>query len=1215
MALVPGAQQAASSSNTYCSSGCGYCCFRGEDTRVTFADHLYTAFDNASFRTFRDENDLERGEGIKPELEKAIQQSRSSVIVFSKNYASSKWCLNELVMILKLKKTSDHVVLPVFYDVDPSHVRNQTGSLAKAFARHQKTQSCDMVKEWREALTEVAGLTGMVLQNEADGHESKFIAKIVEVIEDKLRRTTSSVDPNLIGIHSRAKNINLWLQDRSNDVGILVIHGMRGIGKTTIAKFVYDSNFRRFQRSSFVENIREISEQSNGLIQIQKQLLHDISTGRKVKIHSIREGMTRIEDVISYKKVLVLDDVDHKDQLLDVVFGMRDRFYPGSKIIITTSSAGLLNTDHQVKFHCVETWNYVESMKLFSLHAFGQEYPLKCYMDHSRRLVQHCEGLPLALKILGSSLSGKDISVWESAVRKLEAIPDGQILKKLKLSYDSLQDNHDQDLFLHIACFFIGMDKDVIVSILDDSDFFTDIGMQNLIDRYLVRIDKYKKIQMHHMIRDMGREIVLLESKEPGQRSRLWRHKDSFEVLKENSGTQKIEGLCFMNMKMHPEYAPSRNSGDQLVFETNAFSRMHRLKFLQLSHVKLNGSYKEFPTGIRWLCWLQFPFDSLPCDFPLDSLVALEMCYSSLRQVLKRTAYLPSLKILNLSHSHGLKATPDFWPVPNLERLILKDCANLVDVHESIGDLERLICLNMEDCKNLKRLPKNISMLTSLETLIISGCSKVEVFPTEISKMESLKVFQADGVSIHQLRTASQWWTLWPTKSVGISWASYLPHNLVTLSLRNCNLSDENFPRDFGNLPSLQILDLSSNSICTLPDCVRGVRGLRKLSLEGCKRLKSLLRLPSVGELEIQDCKSLEIVTFQSLSDSRICAAMDSNFNLVEVEYWYKLEPIETVDVEMINLLGLSNLNLNEAITMEIISPFSEGRSMTHSLQGLYEYGIFNTFLPGDYEVPQYGSFTHKSRGSSISFTVPSLPTSRIRGFYVYAESYNNDSPDFNADNDVPHPVLMKVSNKSKVLKWIYGPTFFCVPGYGQDVIWLSHWKFGNKLEGGDEVTFSVFTTSGLQIKEWGLKLVYYEEDEMSTQHNTTEPFYPCVIAGDLSCNLVSGAYVLFPLMDISIDDMLTSAWFNCVTGDVDEITEKEEEQQGDCTLAAQMGSNDNRNSRGGRGWKVVMMIMATVFVLSFPLVSHSSLFQRKKQRATSPPRLNPGLQTISDHE
>ncbi|BFG21529.1 hypothetical protein CerSpe_078030 [Prunus speciosa] len=170
MALVRATQQT-SSSNT--SRYCRYhvfLSFRGEDTRKTFTDHLFTALVNAGFRTFRDDDELERGEGIKPELQKAIKHSRTSVIVFSKNYTSSRWCLDELVMILERKRISaDHVVLPVFYDVDPSHVRKQTGSLAKAFARHQKTQPSNKVKEWREALAEVADLAGMVLQNQVDG--------------------------------------------------------------------------------------------------------------------------------------------------------------------------------------------------------------------------------------------------------------------------------------------------------------------------------------------------------------------------------------------------------------------------------------------------------------------------------------------------------------------------------------------------------------------------------------------------------------------------------------------------------------------------------------------------------------------------------------------------------------------------------------------------------------------------------------------------------------------------------------------------------------------------------------------------------------------------------------------------------------------------------------------------------------------------------------
>ncbi|KAM5554609.1 hypothetical protein ABKV19_022819 [Rosa sericea] len=144
--------------------------FRGEDTRKTFTDHLYTAFVDQGFRTFRDDDELERGEDINPGLEKAIQQSISSVIVFSKDYASSRWCLNELLMILKRKRTSsDYVVLPVFYNVDPSQVRKQTGSFAEAFARHQENEPSNKVKEWRAALTKVADLGGKVLKNQDDG--------------------------------------------------------------------------------------------------------------------------------------------------------------------------------------------------------------------------------------------------------------------------------------------------------------------------------------------------------------------------------------------------------------------------------------------------------------------------------------------------------------------------------------------------------------------------------------------------------------------------------------------------------------------------------------------------------------------------------------------------------------------------------------------------------------------------------------------------------------------------------------------------------------------------------------------------------------------------------------------------------------------------------------------------------------------------------------
>ncbi|XP_009333811.2 disease resistance protein RUN1-like [Pyrus x bretschneideri] len=1222
MALVIGTQESSSSNSNSSTSRCSYdvfLSFRGEDTRKTFTDHLYTAFVNASFRTFRDDDELERGEDIKLEFVKAIQQSRSSVVVFSKDYASSRWCLNELVMILKRRKTSNHVVLPVFYDVDPSHLRKQTGCIAKAFARHQKTQSFDTVKGWREALAEAADLAGMVLQNEEDGHESKFIMKIVKVIEDKLRRRPISVDSNLVGIQSRVKDINLWLQDGSKDVGILVIHGMRGIGKTTIAKFVYGSNFERFERHSFVENIRDFSEKSNGLIQIQKQLLHDILNGRKVKIHSISEGMAKIEDAICSKRVLlVLDDVDCMEQL-DGLLRMQDQFYPGSKIIITTSNAGLLNSyHHMVKFHSCQTLNNSESLELFSLHAFGQDHPTESYSDVSKSFVHHCGGLPLALKILGSSMAGKNIAVWESAISKLKVIPDSQILKKLKISYESLQDSHDQDLFLHIACFFIGMEKDIIVRILDACDFFTVVGIQNLIDRNLVRLDGDNMVQMHHMIRDMARGIVRLESKEPGERSRLWHHKDSFAVLAEKNGTETIQGLA-LNMQNHPEYSSTRNS-NQVVFETGTFSMMHKLRLLQLTYIELNGSYEEFPTSLRWLCWHKFLKGSIPSDFSLKNLVVLEMCYSSMRQVWTGTKFLPSLKILNLSHSNDLTETPDFSLVPNLEWLILKDCSSLVDVHESIGNLQGLVHLNMEYCKSIKKLPENISKLTSLETLIISGCSSLSVFPTDMRKMESLKVFQADGVPIHQLLTATEEVTLWPRRSVEITWASYLPSNLVDLSLRNCNLGDNDFPREFGNLSALCSLNLGGNPIHSLPDCIRGVAGLRRLSFEYCKRLKSLVRLPTVGHLIIADCEKLETVTFKSLSE--VYSRMRSiecrgNHKLVEFESVYKMEPIERVDIEMIYILGLSNLKYSTKSIMKYKIPARFHRWIEKRLpiQGLHEFGIFSTFLPGNYEVPQYDSFSHKSKGPSISFTVPVLPYCRIRGlniFSVYEKSKSHESPNIRVKNmkGLCYTIMTEVRNKSKGLQWIYGPALFGMPSDDQDVIWLSHWKFGNKLEGGDELTVSVLTSSYMiydefQVKEFGVQVVYYEQVTVTAQENftTDNPFYPRVIAGDLSHYLLpgsSGAYLLCHNPVLERRDVLSYVWFkhnsNEITGHGSlglkiHLIEQEEDRESECTLVEhEESSSSNSNSidsnGADRGWKVVLsiMTMATFFLRCFQL-------------------------------
>lgn len=156
---------AASSSMSRCTYQV-FLSFRGKDTRKTFTDHLYTALVQVGIHTFRDDEEIEKGENIELELKKAIEQSRISVIVLSKDYASSSWCLDELVKILDRRKKFGHVIVPIFYGIEPSQVRNQIGSLAEAFARQEDGLK---VERWTQALTEVADLGGMVLQNHDDG--------------------------------------------------------------------------------------------------------------------------------------------------------------------------------------------------------------------------------------------------------------------------------------------------------------------------------------------------------------------------------------------------------------------------------------------------------------------------------------------------------------------------------------------------------------------------------------------------------------------------------------------------------------------------------------------------------------------------------------------------------------------------------------------------------------------------------------------------------------------------------------------------------------------------------------------------------------------------------------------------------------------------------------------------------------------------------------
>ncbi|KAK2988821.1 hypothetical protein RJ640_022532 [Escallonia rubra] len=132
----------------------------GIDCRDEFLPHLVDSLKRAGIVPFID-TDSEKGFTTRPQLLTAIEESRSSIVVMSEIFATSKWCLVELEVILEKKRTSGHPVMPIFYRVDPSHVKKQKKKFARALAKHEK-EGQDQLNRWKHALAEFGNLVGWV---------------------------------------------------------------------------------------------------------------------------------------------------------------------------------------------------------------------------------------------------------------------------------------------------------------------------------------------------------------------------------------------------------------------------------------------------------------------------------------------------------------------------------------------------------------------------------------------------------------------------------------------------------------------------------------------------------------------------------------------------------------------------------------------------------------------------------------------------------------------------------------------------------------------------------------------------------------------------------------------------------------------------------------------------------------------------------------------
>ncbi|CAI0556120.1 unnamed protein product [Linum tenue] len=849
--------------------------FRGRDTRNSFTGHLHAALVQKGIRAYKDDRDLDRGEAIEAELFKAIEGSRFSVVVFSRNYADSPWCLDELVKIVQCKEgPTDHTVLPVFYDVDPSEVAEMEGLYAAAFAEHEVLNP-EKVESWRKSVAEVAQLAGWDAGNR---NEAEVIKEIVERIWFTLNHSIPIMSNDLVGMDARVDEIvsNL-LDEESVRVRFLGICGMGGLGKTTIAKVVYDKIRWQFEGCCFLANVRE-SFEKHGPLPLQQRLLSEILMRRGGELWDADKGISEIKHNLQRKKVLlVLDDVDHPEQL-EMLAGDHEWFGPGSLVIITSRDEHLLAAHKVDETYEAKALNNDEALVLFSSHAFKQDSPVTGYSELSKRVVGYAKGLPLGLKVLGSFLNGRNIRAWNSAIKRLNEIPNRKIVDVLQISFDALEET-EKKIFLDIACFFKAMDKDEVTNILDSCGFHAEIGIQVLIDKSLISVSK-NRLVMHDLLQLMGRDIVRRESpEEPGKRSRIWTYEDASHVLTKNSGGEEVE-VIFVDL-------PQPKDAN---WTMEAFSRMTKLRLLKICNVNLSKGPAFLSNELRYLDWDCYPAKSLPSSFHSDKLVRLILHHSKVEQLWFGIRTFRDLRIIELEGSSNFTRIPDFTEIPNLERLVLTDCTRLSEVHSSIGHLKKLAyisllgcskvrkfseilvpmdclvelildetgieklpmsihnlgslaILSLRFCKDLRSIPSSITTLKSLKKLDLSGCLKLKRFPDVEASMKCLEELYLDQTAIEELPSSIQHLS-----------------GLVLLSLRFCNRFI-GLPSSISCLNSLRKLDLCyCSKLERFPDILEVMEGLRELCLDwtNIKELPPLDKLIGLELLSIEGCVYLK---------------------------------------------------------------------------------------------------------------------------------------------------------------------------------------------------------------------------------------------------------------------------------------------------------------------------------------------------------------------
>lgn len=398
---------------------------RGIDMKRQFANHLYYSLQDRGIEAFLDMDELPEGHDVRPFMLEVARRAIIQVPIFTTIYAESRWCLDELVEMMESTRRSHATMFPVFFDVKPEDLRIKNGGpFAKAIEAHRddSKHNEDTIKRWEDALQEASWLEGFRLES-YDKREGELLRHLVRKIEQEMqdrRRIVVGEDRRAVGLEKRVYDVVRLLEKRNDHVFFLLIWGMGGIGKTTLARAVFKGLQDKFEAASFVQNCRDKKP-----IQIQDQLLDDLLHQKSSQGDEVDGRRECLKRGLRQKKVLIiLDDVEDIHSLEEVLEPASTSLHPGSQMLVTSRNQATF--PHKNDFSDVfrgeryeaEGMGRDESLRLFCFNAFKRPSPDPDFKDLAEEVSRACAGLPLSLEVLGRHLSGKkEQKFWEEATK------------------------------------------------------------------------------------------------------------------------------------------------------------------------------------------------------------------------------------------------------------------------------------------------------------------------------------------------------------------------------------------------------------------------------------------------------------------------------------------------------------------------------------------------------------------------------------------------------------------------------------------------------------------------------------------------------------------------------------------------------------------------------------------------------------------------------